>query len=583
VATRLYLQATGAAAVTAPALPTGWTAGLTAAVQRKAVTAKANTALTDFTVAETTASITNIPVGIFISDPLTGGSISGTLTAVVRGLESATSADDSLQVGVYLITGTGSAVQSTLYAGHTAALGTTSGALGQEFGTSAATRIIPSTAHTTQTAAAGDRLMVIVGYRTHDAATTNRSSTLRFGDPTATSDFALTAGLTTDLVPWVELSTTLTFSNPLTQTLPAEALGLTDSGQSVTRSITVTDSLITQDTWTSVKSGTAISRTQTDNLGITDSGQSQVRGQTVTDVTFITDSLIVETSSSGILTRSITDNLGLDDTPAEELRSYDEDLTENLGLTDTVTLAVTAVTLGSITLGGTPAGRGAAGATGAVTLGGTPAGRGAAVTTGSITLGGITGAEQGGSVSTGSITLSGTAGPFVVGVVAGSITLTGAGTGLVIPQPLGVITLGGDITALTQLVALGGITLSGTVAADPYEPPPPVTPVYLFRPPVRMLQGPRTVVGPHPGNPLMRHYARPGPAVCVIIDGTTVRERQVPTTDELLAATYHYLGGHEYLITAAEAELLTQAGYDVPGYESPVYGLGVYGTGPYGL
>ena len=32
-----------------------------------------------------------------------------------------------------------------------------------------------------------------------------------FGDPTATSDFALTAGLTTDLVPWAEISANLTF------------------------------------------------------------------------------------------------------------------------------------------------------------------------------------------------------------------------------------------------------------------------------------------------------------------------------------------------------------------------------------
>jgi hypothetical protein len=71
------------------------------------------------------------------------------------------------------------------------------------------------------------------------------------------------------------------------------------------------------------------------------------------------------------------------------------------------------------------------------------------------------------------------------------------------------------------------------------------------------------VVGPHPGNPLMRHYARPGPAVCVIIDGTTVRERQVPTTDELLAATYHYLGGHEYVVSEAEKTLLESAGYAV--------------------
>jgi len=341
VATRLYLQASGAAAVTAPALPSGWTAGTTAAIQRKTTTGKTNTALSDFLVAETTASVTNIPIGIFISNPLVGASISGTFSAVIRGFQSVTTSDDSLQVGLYLIAGDGSSVLSTLYAGHTTGLGTTSGALGEEFANTAATRRIPSgTAITTQTAVTGNRLMVIVGYRAHNTTANSRSATLRFGDPTAPADFALTAGLTTDLVPWVELSATLTFSDPLIQTI-TDPLGITDSSQGTTRSITITDQVTIQDDRTAALGGTPFTRSQTDNLGLTDAPQVKTWQATVNEVVFLTDSLTVVESTGGTLTRTITDPLDIDDTPAVELRTFNVTLTEDLGITDTRTQAAT--------------------------------------------------------------------------------------------------------------------------------------------------------------------------------------------------------------------------------------------------
>lgn len=213
MATRFYLPSSGSPPVTAPALPSGWTAGQTAAGQYPTNTSKTDSPLADIAMSENTASVVNIPVGIYISPPLVGQSITGTVSMVIRGIEGASSSDDSLQVGVYLISGDGSTVQSTLYAGHTEALNVNPGALGQEIASAAAqTRIIPATAVTGQTASAGDRLMILVGYRTHDLSTTPRTTTLRLGDPSATADFALTAGLTTDLDPWVELSADLTFS-----------------------------------------------------------------------------------------------------------------------------------------------------------------------------------------------------------------------------------------------------------------------------------------------------------------------------------------------------------------------------------
>lgn len=218
MATRFYLPSAGPAPVTPPALPSGWIAGSTAALQAPAPTAKSNTALTEFIVAETTASTTNVAVGVFVSEPLGAQTIAGDITAVIRAYGTIGSGnDDALQVGAYLISGDGTTVKQTLYAGHTAALQATTatGQLGQEFtstgGAPGPTRIIPAQAMTSQSADAGDRLMLIVGYRTYDVSAGARDSELRFGDPAATADQALTAGLTTDLVPWVELSADLAF------------------------------------------------------------------------------------------------------------------------------------------------------------------------------------------------------------------------------------------------------------------------------------------------------------------------------------------------------------------------------------
>ena len=165
------------------------------------------------------------------------GTISGTVSAVVRGMEGASASDDSLQVGLYLISGDGTSVVATLYAGHTEALNATAGALGQEIASaSMQTRIIPATSITSQTATAGQRLMILVGYRTHDISATLRTSTLRLGDPTATADYALTSGLTTDLTPWVELSADLSFASggtsvPVGQAVETDTAGTVTPGK----------------------------------------------------------------------------------------------------------------------------------------------------------------------------------------------------------------------------------------------------------------------------------------------------------------------------------------------------------------
>lgn len=211
--TRLYLPTGTASPVTSSLTPTGWSAPTEGILNRYLNRAPRATTINGLTATETTTSVTNIAVHRCVSDRLVGQTISGTFTAVFRCLESAATADLSLQVALYLISEDGTTLQSTLYGGHTSALTATVGALGEELGTTSSTRIMPSTALSSQTCVTGDRLMAMVGYRAHNTSATSFNIVMRLGD-NAASDFALTSGLTTDLNPWIELSGNLRFVAP---------------------------------------------------------------------------------------------------------------------------------------------------------------------------------------------------------------------------------------------------------------------------------------------------------------------------------------------------------------------------------
>ena len=49
--------------------------------------------------------------------------------------------------------------------------------------------------------------------------------------------------------------------------------------------------------------------------------------------------------------------------------------------------------------------------------------------------------------------------------------------------------------------------------------------------------------------------------ISLIINGSTVTENQTPSQDDLAAADYYYLGGHEYTIANDVAAILIAAGY----------------------
>jgi hypothetical protein len=54
----------------------------------------------------------------------------------------------------------------------------------------------------------------------------------------------------------------------------------------------------------------------------------------------------------------------------------------------------------------------------------------------------------------------------------------------------------------------------------------------------------------------------------LIVNGNSVVMTQTPSQDDLAAASYYFLGGHEYTISDAQAQVLINAGYG--DYVTPV-------------
>ena len=206
MATRLYLQSTGAAPFDPAITDGGWEQNSAAYIARNMATTKANTALTTLSAVFGTTATGQTRYATFVSDTLdTNQTISGTFSLVVgKCAETTASGDAHLAYALRVVTGSGV---------HRATLATLMGT-STEFPliASAATRIVSAAAITSFAASAGDRLVLEIGI--HGVTPANEIMQMRVGDPTATADFALTAALTTDLCPWGELSQTVTFGTP---------------------------------------------------------------------------------------------------------------------------------------------------------------------------------------------------------------------------------------------------------------------------------------------------------------------------------------------------------------------------------
>lgn len=206
MATRLYLQSTGAAPFDPAFADGGWERNHGSYAARNMATAKANTALTTISGVFGSTSTSQTRYHTFVSNTLdVAQTISGTFSLVVgKCAETTTSGDAHLAHALRVVSGAG-VHKATLH---------TRMATSTEFPlvASAATRIQAAEAVTSFACAAGDRLVLEIGI--HGVTPANETMQMRVGDPVAAADFALTAALTTDLTPWMELSDNLTFGTP---------------------------------------------------------------------------------------------------------------------------------------------------------------------------------------------------------------------------------------------------------------------------------------------------------------------------------------------------------------------------------
>ena len=223
MATRFYFPRIGGtpSAPPAPISPTqasAWNTvpAITRALLSPSKTGTQTSSETTATYSETVTTVGNLLHKQFVSDPLSAQTISGTFTIVIRGGESAMSADASFQIVIRVLSNNGSTVRGTLFAGHTAALNTTPGALGCELPTSTSAFSLRNIALTSVAAQAGDRLVVELGHRYHNTSATSYGAFFTFHDDLITADFTVD-GEKNSLVPWIEFSGNIAPFAPLTQ------------------------------------------------------------------------------------------------------------------------------------------------------------------------------------------------------------------------------------------------------------------------------------------------------------------------------------------------------------------------------
>jgi hypothetical protein len=77
----------------------------------------------------------------------------------------------------------------------------------------------------------------------------------------------------------------------------------------------------------------------------------------------------------------------------------------------------------------------------------------------------------------------------------------------------------------------------------------------------------RLAARPVPNGTYMTDISR---GVTLIVNGTNVTEHRTPYQDDLADADAYYLGGHEYVVDQAAADILINAGYS--DYVTPIVG-----------
>jgi len=224
MATRLYLPSSGTPPLSSLAVNTNWelTNGL---VRLPCFTSKQNTALATTQMTWPATVTQQWCWWQFQSDVLQAAynwTTADTVSMVIgKCAETTTSGDTHLAYVVRVVSGDGSVIRGVIGLYH---------ATSTEFPlmASAATRIHSARTNgaTAFSSQAGDRIIIEIGL--HGVTPAAELTQMRIGDPSTTGDFALTAGLTTDLCPWVELSRDVVFGAAQTyyQTLPVTEVAI---------------------------------------------------------------------------------------------------------------------------------------------------------------------------------------------------------------------------------------------------------------------------------------------------------------------------------------------------------------------
>jgi len=210
MATTLYLPSSGSPPLASLAVDSNWelTNGL---VRLPCKTTKQNTALTPSQRTWPATSTQQWCWYQYQSEQLLGAyswTTADTVSMVIGKLaETTTSGDTHLAYVVRVVSSDGATIRGVVGLYHATS---TEVALMA----SAATRIHNARTNgaTNFSSQIGDRIIIEIGW--HGFTPAAELTQMRVGDPSATSDFALTSGLTTDLCPWVRLSQTVTFGVP---------------------------------------------------------------------------------------------------------------------------------------------------------------------------------------------------------------------------------------------------------------------------------------------------------------------------------------------------------------------------------
>lgn len=202
---RLYLESTGSTAIS-PAVHSSIDETASTFARTPMGTAQAGSALTDtgFCSALTTASQESV-IHQCVSTTLdVNQTITGTASFVLRGRENSGTNNAHIGLALRVVKPDGTDRGTLLYYSSS----------GSEWGTGFRTRIISAAGLSSVNALAGDYIVADI-LALQFSPTAGPRLDYTFGAPNdGTADFALTSNLTTNLVPWIEFSQTLTFGTP---------------------------------------------------------------------------------------------------------------------------------------------------------------------------------------------------------------------------------------------------------------------------------------------------------------------------------------------------------------------------------